>query len=134
MLKRVLEMGKRIFNPATGAEFSYIQPDPAEINRFLEQVASHDGLLLVQFWAPGCQPCEMMKPAIEESLAQFPGQLTLITVDVEQNFSIALHYGLDCFPTLLLFQSGTIVERITGTVPAIVLIKVIAKHLPMSQS
>lgn len=103
--------------------------DAAEVARFQAEMATEQLPVLVDFWAPGCQPCQTLAPVIQEIAEQYSGKLTLIKINIEQNPSIPLHYGIDCFPTLLLFKAGSIVDQITGTVPKFMLARMLAKHM-----
>ncbi|MES1022009.1 thioredoxin domain-containing protein [Gloeocapsa sp. BRSZ] len=130
MLKNLLNTLKnQIFNASLNGEFIPIQIDTAEVERFIQEVNESELPVLVDFWAPGCQPCEMLSPIVDKIATQYGDRLKLIKINVEKSFSIPMHYNLDCFPTLLMFNAGQVVEKIVGTVPEAVLMKVIRKHL-----
>ncbi|MBE9011083.1 conjugal transfer protein TraF [Pseudanabaenaceae cyanobacterium LEGE 13415] len=103
--------------------------DPQAIAQFKQEVEAIDTPVIVDFVAPKCEPCQMMSPVVNELAEQFAGQFKLIKVDIDQNPSIALHYNIDCFPTLLIMNSGTVIDRIVGVVPKPVLVKVLNNHL-----
>ncbi|MUL35948.1 thioredoxin [Gloeocapsopsis dulcis] len=130
MLKNLLNTLKnQLLNGASNEEWIPIQIDPTAVDQFVEEVTKSDLPVLVDFWAPGCQPCEVLSPIVEKIATQYGNQLKFIKINVEKNFSVPMHYNLDCFPTLLIFRAGKVVEKIVGTVPEDVLTKVVRKHL-----
>jgi len=50
-------------------------------------------------------------------------------VDVDQEQSLAMQYGIMSIPTLLLFKNGQVVEQIVGALPKGAIEQRIAKHL-----
>jgi thioredoxin 1 len=111
----------------TGAFGQMSQPNPAEVARFKEAIASSDLPVVVGFSATGCHPCQVFEPVVVDVTQQFNGRLTMIKVNVEQEPGIPMEYGVDCFPTLMLFKNGQAIETITGAVPKVVLTKVLSK-------
>lgn len=103
--------------------------NPQAVSRFNQEMQASLVPVLVDFWAPGCEPCRMMKPVIEAIAVQFDDRLKVVKINVEENFSVPMHYGIDCFPSLLLFKSGSVAEKISGTVSERILTKVLNKHL-----
>jgi thioredoxin 1 len=130
MLKNLLTTLKnQLLNGTSNEEWVSIQVDSTEVERFVEEITKSELPVLVNFWAPGCQPCELLSPVVEKIATEYGNQLKFIKINVEKNFSVPMHYNLDCFPTLLIFRAGKIVEKIVGTVPEAVLKKVVCKHL-----
>lgn len=70
--------------------------------------------VLVDFYADWCGPCRALAPIIEEIAAELDGKLKVVKFDVDQNQQIAIAYGVQSIPTLLLFKNGTEVERLIG--------------------
>ena len=74
-------------------------------------VASHD-VVLVDFYADWCGPCQMLEPTVE-TLAAETGA-TVAKVDVDANQQLAAAYGVQGVPTLILFAGGEQVEEVVG--------------------
>jgi thioredoxin 1 len=85
--------------------------------------------VLVDFWAVWCGPCRLIAPIVEELARQYEGRLKVYKVDVDQEQSLAMQYGIMSIPTLLLFKNGQVVEQIVGALPKSAIEQRIAKHL-----
>jgi thioredoxin 1 len=85
--------------------------------------------VLVDFWAVWCGPCRLITPIVEELARQYEGKLKVYKVDVDQEQSLAMQYGIMSIPTLLLFKNGQVVEQIVGALPKGAIEQRIAKHL-----
>ena len=85
--------------------------------------------VLVDFWAVWCGPCRLIAPIVEELSHQYEGKLKVSKVDVDQEQSLAMQYGIMSIPTLLLFKNGQVVEQIVGALPKGAIEQRITKHL-----
>jgi thioredoxin 2 len=72
--------------------------------------------VLVDFWAEWCAPCKMLAPVLE-TFAGSQHSITVAKLDTEQNPLIASKFQIFSIPTLILFEGGKEVHRITGAVP-----------------
>ncbi len=78
---------------------------------FDDHVSRYD-VVLVDFYADWCGPCQMMKPSIESVAADTDA--AVLTVDVDRFQSLANQYGVQGIPTLLVFASGELTNRMVG--------------------
>lgn len=70
--------------------------------------------VLVDFWAPWCGPCLMMKPAIDAIALEQANSLQVVTLNISVNSKTAEKYKIQSIPTLVVFRDGQEVQRIVG--------------------
>ncbi len=80
---------------------------------FDETVAGSDKPVVVDFWAEWCGPCKKITPILEE-IASERGDLSIAKVNVDDNPDIAMKFSVMSIPTLIVFDKGEVVDRITG--------------------
>ncbi|WP_338739110.1 thioredoxin [Haloplanus salilacus] len=74
-------------------------------------VAEHD-VVLMDFYADWCGPCQMLEPVVETLAAETDAAVA--KVDVDANQQLAGAYGVRGVPTLVLFADGEQVEELVG--------------------
>ncbi len=104
---------------------------PIHINdsTFEEEVLKNDVPVLADFWAEWCGPCKAIAPILEEIAVEYDGQLKIAKLDVDENKRMAMRYGVQGIPTLILFNNGQLVERLVGALPKENLLLHIRPHL-----
>ena len=70
--------------------------------------------VLVDFWATWCGPCRMIAPAVEEIANEREGTLKVGKVNVDDEGALAMQFGIQSIPTLLLFKDGKIAASVVG--------------------
>jgi thioredoxin 1 len=80
----------------------------------LNELLCHKGVVLADFSATWCGPCQAMEPIVGRLAARFDGRAGVVKVDVDQAGELASTYGVRGVPTFLLFADGQVVERIVG--------------------
>lgn len=70
--------------------------------------------MLVEFWAPWCQPCLEMAPTIDEFAIELSGRVMVGRVRFDEHQEIAAKYGVRSPPTVLLFRDGEVARRRQG--------------------
>ena len=84
---------------------------------FDETLATTDGLLLVDFWAPWCGPCRALSPVLEALERDGAGRLRVAKVNVDEEPALAGRYQIQSIPTILFVRAGQIVDKVIGAVP-----------------
>jgi thioredoxin 1 len=91
--------------------------------------------VVVEFWSPGCGPCEMYVPVFEELASHYAGKLLIAKYNVDENFlKVAKQYGVLGAPTILFMKKGEIVNRTNGYLSIAILKKVVAKFVGETSS
>jgi len=84
---------------------------------FKEIVLKSDLPVLVDFWAEWCMPCRMVAPVVEAIAKKYKGKLKVCKVNVDEAPNTSSEYGIMSIPTLAIFKSGKVVDKIVGVVP-----------------
>ncbi len=86
---------------------------------FEQEVLNSDVPVLIDFWAPWCQPCLMMAPALDELSEELEGKVKIGKVDVEnsENQELAMKYQIQSIPNMKLFKNGEVVKEFIGLRP-----------------
>lgn len=65
------------------------------------------GVVLVDFYADWCGPCQVLSPTLHRIIAQHP-EATLLKVDVDANPRVSQEFQIMSIPTVLAFKNGTL--------------------------
>jgi thioredoxin 1 len=84
---------------------------------FQDKVLSSDKLTIVDFWAEWCGPCRMVGPAVEQLSQTMGDKIKVAKLNVDENQEIAMRYGVQSIPSLILFKAGKEVARTIGAAP-----------------
>jgi len=92
-----------------------------EVNsqNFKEEVLEADKPVLVDFWAPWCQPCLMMAPvldAVSEELAD-KVKIAKLNTELPENQQLAIDYQIQSIPNMKLFKQGKVAHEFIGLRP-----------------
>ncbi len=85
-------------------------------DNFDAEVLKSDKLVLVDFWAPWCGPCQMMGPVIEE-LATEVTTVKIGKLNVDEHPEIAQQFSIMSIPTMKVFKGGVVVKEYIGVQP-----------------
>jgi thioredoxin 1 len=117
--RKLRELEKSLVTPARGGSSRGLATNkPTEVTdeTFANTVQSQ-GLVVVDCWAPWCGPCRMISPIVEELALDYAGRIIFGKLNVDENPKIAAQYSIMSIPTLLVFKSGKLVDRIIGAMP-----------------
>ncbi len=93
------------------------EPITLDDSQFDQTVLKAKTPVLVDFWVPGCRPCQMVAPVLDELAKEYNGRITFARMDVAQNPKTAARYHIMSIPTLLIFKKGEPTANIVGFRP-----------------
>lgn len=74
------------------------------------------GVLVLHFWSPTCNPCNVIKPALEDIKEEFEGQITWQSINIREDVrGIAAQLNVAVVPTLVVMKNGVEIGRHSGT-------------------
>ena len=85
-------------------------------NDFQTKVLEAKGLVLVDFWATWCGPCQMLGPVLEDLSVEMEKEVSIVKLNVDENPKTRDQYEIMSIPTMLIFNNGNIVDTIVGFV------------------
>jgi thioredoxin 1 len=90
---------------------------PVTDDAFQTEVLGSAKPTLVDFWATWCGPCRAVAPIMEELARQYGDKINFRKLDVDNNPSTPMQYGVKGIPTLILYQNGKMVDQVVGATP-----------------
>lgn len=82
---------------------------------FAQEVTEQKNLpVLVDFWAPWCQPCMMLTPVIDEIADELDGEVKVCKLNCDEAGDIAMENAVMSIPCLVLYKDGEEKDRIVG--------------------
>jgi thioredoxin 1 len=71
---------------------------------------------LIKFFSKTCAPCKVIAPVIEQ-LEKERKELKVLSIDVDEAYEIAGHFGVRSVPTVMICQKREILYQFTGVTP-----------------
>ena len=73
------------------------------------EVMNANELVMVDFWAVWCGPCQMVAPIVDELAKEYAGKLKVRKLNTDENPEVAGRYQVMSIPTILFFKNGQVV-------------------------
>lgn len=80
---------------------------------FNEEVLDNSKVVVVDFFATWCMPCKMLTPVLE-NVSNSRADFEIVKVDIDEAQDLAVKYGIQAVPTILVFKDGEEVNRFSG--------------------
>ena len=98
-------------------------------SNFQEEVISADKLVLVDLYATWCTPCKALAPVLEELADKYADKIKVVKVNVDEEESIAVKFGIASIPTVIFFKNGQTAASLVGLRTSLEIEKMIEKLL-----
>ena len=92
-------------------------PQDALVKEVGEQDFAHEVIeaslkvpIIVDFWAPWCEPCKQLGPMLEKAVAQSGGAVRMVKVNIDENQQLAQQLRIASIPTVYGFFQGQPVD------------------------
>ena len=82
-------------------------------DNFNEEVLEAAKTVIVDFFANWCGPCQMIAPVLEE-IAKEDANIDIAKIDVDESPELAIKYGINSIPALLVFKNGELTNTSIG--------------------
>ena len=73
-----------------------------------------EGVIMIDFWASWCGPCQRQGQIINEMIDTLPEGAKIAKVNVDESKGLAEKFKISGIPAWIVFQDGKEVERLTG--------------------
>ena len=73
--------------------------------------------VIVDFWAPWCQPCRQVSPAVEQIAVMREGAYRVVKVNIDEEPALAQEFGVQSIPLIALFRNGRLERVCQGAKP-----------------
>ena len=83
---------------------------------FESEVLNCDKPVLLDFWAPWCNPCRMVGPIIDEIAAEHP-EIKVGKVNVDDESELAIKFKVISIPSIFAMKNGEITNNAVGLLP-----------------
>ena len=91
------------------------------------EVENESKLVLVDFAAPWCGPCQQLSPILESLANEKSDEVKIVKVNIDDEGELAQKFGIMSVPTMLFFKDGENIEQLAGYQPKEALIETIER-------
>lgn len=97
-------------------------------NNFKNEVLENKKVVLVDFFASWCGPCNMLSPVLEK-ISNSRAEFDIAKVNIDENQELAIKYNVEVIPTMIVFKDGKPVEKTVGFLDENKIVDLMSKHI-----
>ena len=83
----------------------------------LDDTINNNDIVVIDFWAPWCGPCQTFKPIFEQA-AEKHEDAVFASCNTEEQSEVAAMFQIQSIPTLVVFRDGIGIFGQPGMLPA----------------
>ena len=95
---------------------------------FEKQVLKSKEVILVDFFATWCPPCQMLAPVLEK-ISESRAGYNIAKINIDNNQELAIKYEVEAVPTMIIFKEGKVVDKIVGYIEEDKIIDEMSKYI-----
>jgi thioredoxin len=80
----------------------------------LQEKINNGEKIILEMWAPWCNPCTMIKPVFERVASKNTSDVQMYTMNIDTNKEYAQSLGVRSIPTIKLFSNGKVSDTVVG--------------------
>ena len=93
------------------------------------QAEIQNGVVLVDFFADWCRPCQMQVPVLNNIAEKMGDNVRILKINTDKFGAIAQQFSVSSIPTLLIFKNGKVVESFTSLQEERTLVGALSNHV-----
>ncbi len=78
------------------------------------ELLAGDQLVVIDFWATWCGPCQRLTPIIEQLAEEYEGRAVIGKYNVDEGEDLVADYGIRNIPVVLFLKGGEVVHKMVG--------------------
>ena len=93
------------------------------------ELLAGDKLVVIDFWATWCGPCQRLTPIIEQLAEEYDGRAVIGKYNVDEGEELTSQFGIRNIPVVLMLKGGEVVAKKVGVASKADLQKLIDANL-----
>ena len=87
-----------------------------ELNKenFEEEVLQAEGLVLVDFWSPSCEPCKALMPHVHEYEKTYGDKMKFTSLDITVARRLAIGQKVMGLPVIAIYKGGEKIDSVVA--------------------